>query len=324
MAGGLDTYRDLFVLGTLDVRAAREVGRAPRRVHSGRGRGLRAPREPGGSASALGVPPLGEAFGRLTGASRTGTSYSARAVSGDGLAATIAQLVAVGRADRADTRGVLVDERREPLGEGVGRRFIRNRAAFDAGARHAPSGGLLRRHRRGRGPLMVGLAALGIGARLPRQPGAGYCSSDRGERRRARGERRRRAAAMAQTTFANSRGIAHKGSGGMSIVFPDVCKTPAPPSPIPIPYPEHRQVVRHVARADHGQDRRADADGEGREVLALVGRRGRARSAASCRSVEHERLRVHDVLVRREVRGEERVPAGRSAVAQQEEHHGVT
>lgn len=42
---------------------------------------------------------------------------------------------------------------------------------------------------------------------------------------------------MGQTTFVNSRGIAHKGSGGMSTVFPDVCKTPAAPSPIPIPYP---------------------------------------------------------------------------------------
>ena len=42
---------------------------------------------------------------------------------------------------------------------------------------------------------------------------------------------------MAQTTFANSRGIAHKGSGGMSMVFPDVCKTPSPAGPIPIPYP---------------------------------------------------------------------------------------
>jgi hypothetical protein len=40
---------------------------------------------------------------------------------------------------------------------------------------------------------------------------------------------------MAQTTFANSRGIVHKGSGGLSIVFPDVCKTP--PGPVPIPYP---------------------------------------------------------------------------------------
>jgi hypothetical protein len=44
---------------------------------------------------------------------------------------------------------------------------------------------------------------------------------------------------MAQTTFVNSRGVVHKGSGGFSTVFPDVCKTPAPPapSPIPIPYP---------------------------------------------------------------------------------------
>ena len=42
---------------------------------------------------------------------------------------------------------------------------------------------------------------------------------------------------MPQTTFADSRGIAHKGSGGMSVVFPDVCKTPAAPSPVPIPYP---------------------------------------------------------------------------------------
>ena len=43
---------------------------------------------------------------------------------------------------------------------------------------------------------------------------------------------------MGQTTFVNARGVAHKGSGGMSTVFPDVCKTPAPPAPpIPIPYP---------------------------------------------------------------------------------------
>ena len=42
---------------------------------------------------------------------------------------------------------------------------------------------------------------------------------------------------MSQTTFANGRGIAHKGSGGMSIVFPDVCKTPTPGGPVPIPYP---------------------------------------------------------------------------------------
>lgn len=39
------------------------------------------------------------------------------------------------------------------------------------------------------------------------------------------------------TVHANCRGIAHKGSGGMSTVFPDVCKTPTPGGPVPIPYP---------------------------------------------------------------------------------------
>jgi hypothetical protein len=40
------------------------------------------------------------------------------------------------------------------------------------------------------------------------------------------------------TTVHNITGFAHKGSSGMSLVFPDVCKTPAPPlGPIPIPYP---------------------------------------------------------------------------------------
>ena len=42
---------------------------------------------------------------------------------------------------------------------------------------------------------------------------------------------------MAQTVFANGRGVDHKGSGGMSPVFPDVCKTPTPGGPVPIPYP---------------------------------------------------------------------------------------
>jgi hypothetical protein len=43
---------------------------------------------------------------------------------------------------------------------------------------------------------------------------------------------------MPCTVFANMRGVVHKGSSGMSIAFPDVCKTPAPPAPfVPIPYP---------------------------------------------------------------------------------------
>ncbi len=42
---------------------------------------------------------------------------------------------------------------------------------------------------------------------------------------------------MASSTYANSRGIDSKSSGGMSPVFPDVCKTPTPGGPVPIPYP---------------------------------------------------------------------------------------
>jgi hypothetical protein len=35
--------------------------------------------------------------------------------------------------------------------------------------------------------------------------------------------------------------VVHKSSDGMSIAFPDVCKTPSPGGPIPIPYPNIAQ-----------------------------------------------------------------------------------
>ena len=40
-----------------------------------------------------------------------------------------------------------------------------------------------------------------------------------------------------QKDFVNSRGITHKSSGGMSVVFPDVCKTPSLGGSVPIPNP---------------------------------------------------------------------------------------
>ncbi len=42
---------------------------------------------------------------------------------------------------------------------------------------------------------------------------------------------------MAQSVYTNGRGVAHGGSNGMSIAFPDVCLTPSPAGPVPIPYP---------------------------------------------------------------------------------------
>ena len=48
---------------------------------------------------------------------------------------------------------------------------------------------------------------------------------------------------MPCTVFVNGRGVVHKTSGGMSTVFPDVCKTPSPAGPIPIPYPNIGQAA---------------------------------------------------------------------------------
>ncbi|ABC33671.1 DUF4150 domain-containing protein [Hahella sp. KA22] len=42
---------------------------------------------------------------------------------------------------------------------------------------------------------------------------------------------------MGVTVGVNNRSVVHKGSGGMTPCFPDVCKTPTGAGPIPIPYP---------------------------------------------------------------------------------------
>jgi len=42
---------------------------------------------------------------------------------------------------------------------------------------------------------------------------------------------------MPVTVGVNSLSVVHQTSGGVTIAFPDVCITPAAPSPVPIPYP---------------------------------------------------------------------------------------
>lgn len=47
---------------------------------------------------------------------------------------------------------------------------------------------------------------------------------------------------MPVTVGVNFMSVVHAGSSGISIAFPDVCKTPAPPAPfVPIPYPNIAQ-----------------------------------------------------------------------------------
>ncbi|AEI63617.1 DUF4150 domain-containing protein [Corallococcus macrosporus] len=42
---------------------------------------------------------------------------------------------------------------------------------------------------------------------------------------------------MSATVGVNKLSVVHKDTGGTSIAFPDVCKTPSPAGPVPIPYP---------------------------------------------------------------------------------------
>lgn len=46
---------------------------------------------------------------------------------------------------------------------------------------------------------------------------------------------------MPVTVGVNSLSVVHKSSNGVTIAFPDVCKTPSPGGPIPIPYPNIAQ-----------------------------------------------------------------------------------
>jgi hypothetical protein len=62
---------------------------------------------------------------------------------------------------------------------------------------------------------------------------------------------------MGVTVSANDRSVVHKGSGGIAINFPDVCKTPSPAGPIPIPYPN----IAKSGDADKGA-KKVKVDGE--------------------------------------------------------------
>jgi hypothetical protein len=46
---------------------------------------------------------------------------------------------------------------------------------------------------------------------------------------------------MPVTVGVNNLSVVHKSSGGVTIAFPDVCKTPSPAGPVPIPYPNIAQ-----------------------------------------------------------------------------------
>ncbi|WP_095961493.1 DUF4150 domain-containing protein [Corallococcus macrosporus] len=53
---------------------------------------------------------------------------------------------------------------------------------------------------------------------------------------------------MANTVGVNKMSVVTKDSNGVSVAFPDVCKTPSPAGPLPLPYPN----VARSADTAHG------------------------------------------------------------------------
>jgi 3-oxoacyl-[acyl-carrier-protein] synthase-1 len=180
LAGAIDTYRDLSVLGMLD----REE-RVKSAVHHdgfipGEGAAfllLAASAE----AQKLGLPQ----FGRLTRVAvdeEPGHFYSDAPYRGEGLARTLSQLFGSGDVDApiAEVFSSMNGESHWAKEWGVG--FIRNRSAFlDDSEMHSPAdcyGDV----GSASGPLLVGLAALGMHGGYRRSPSLVYCSSDHGLR----------------------------------------------------------------------------------------------------------------------------------------------
>jgi 3-oxoacyl-[acyl-carrier-protein] synthase-1 len=180
LAGAIDTYRDLFVLGTLD---------AEQRVKSERNHDGFIPGE--GAAFLLlasaelvaraGIPALGR-LTRVALDEEPGHLYSDTTYRGEGLARTLAQLLSSGDvgAPVAEVFSSMNGESHWAKEWGVG--YIRNRSGFleDVTIQHpadcyGDTGSAS-------GPLLVGLAALGMRDGYRRSPSLVYCSSDRGPR----------------------------------------------------------------------------------------------------------------------------------------------
>jgi 3-oxoacyl-[acyl-carrier-protein] synthase-1 len=180
LAGAIDSYRDLYVLGTLDAEE-----RVKSSVHldgfiPGEGAAfllLTSTR----TADTARLRPLA-ALTRLAIGEEAGHLYSSATYRGDGLARTFTQLFASGEvpAPIAEVYSSMNGESHWAKEWGVG--FVRNRQAFldDHGMHHpadcfGETGAAC-------GPLLVGLAAIGMRDGYRRSPALVYCSSDHGAR----------------------------------------------------------------------------------------------------------------------------------------------
>lgn len=180
IAGGVDTFRDLYVLGTLDLEGRVKSSGSPDGFIPGEGAAflLLTTNEVAGS---LGMDPLAVLSPVAAGRER-GHLYSDEPYLGEGLASTLQALLQNG-ADHGPIRDVYSSMNGEShWAKEWGVAFLRCRPAFseEHGMHHpADCHGDIGA---AAGPAMVGMAAIGIryGYRSP--PSLVYASSDRGDR----------------------------------------------------------------------------------------------------------------------------------------------
>jgi 3-oxoacyl-[acyl-carrier-protein] synthase-1 len=180
LAGGVDSHRDLYVLGTLDLEGRVKSGTNTDGFIPGEAAGFllltsRATAAACGLSATVVLSPveLGAEPGHL---------YGVAPYRGDGLAATIQQLVGAGSVS-SPIREVYSSMNGEShWAKEWGVAFLRNRTNFEEGHdMHHPAdcygevGAAV-------GPLLVGLAATGIREGYGRSPVLVYGSSDRGQR----------------------------------------------------------------------------------------------------------------------------------------------
>ena len=180
LAGGIDSFRDLYVLGTLDLEGRVKSDANSDGFIPGEGAAfllLASARV----AAQRRMRPLASLSSVAIGL-ESGHLYSEQAYRGEGLAGVVRQLLGQAQPDApiADVFSSMNGESHWAKEWGVTQ--IRNRALLDPELRMHHPADCLGDVGAAAGPLMVGLASLGISGRYRRSPSLVYGSSDRGAR----------------------------------------------------------------------------------------------------------------------------------------------